>query len=464
MDLREYLLLLLRRWPSFVIAFAAVVGLVVGASLLMSPTYRASATVYVSADPLRVEAARSSSLESESVLSAEERGDQLIASRLKSYAMAINSEAVLMAVIDELGLDESFASLSRRVTAEVVSDSYVLEVTVTGDSATGAAEVANAVTANLPAAVATLDGARSPQASLAQFVVLQRALPPQDRISPNLKLNAAVALLLGLFVGALAAVLTETFDNRLRRGTQMTAGGVRYLGAVPALKERARATLLVPDEQTPDIRDLFTGLAVDVRIAAGAGRRLLLTSPRPGAGTTSVAVNLASRLAAAGEQVLYVDADTSERSFTAIAGFANDPGLSDVIAGSADLDSALAFWQAGGFTVLPHGKTAMTASDLLGGSSFRQLLATVDQIFDVVIFDAPTMLQNPSAGLLMREVPLVLLVAQARRTRLSEFRAATDVARRAGVGIVGAVITRGTRSTAIATAAELTAETMAPVS
>ena len=465
MDLREYLLLILRRWPSFVIAFSVVVGAVVGASLLMAPTYSASATLYVSADPARVETTRGAGAESESVLSAQERGDQIVAGRLKSYAVAINSEAVLLAVIDDLDLDESFASLNRRVSAEVVSESYLLKVTVTDETAAGAADIANAVTANLPAAVATLDGASSPQASLTQFGVLQRALPPQYRISPNLKLNTAVALLLGLFVGALAAVLTETFDNRLRRGTQVTTNGVRYLGAVPVLKERARATLLVPDEQAPELRDFFTRLAVDVRNASGPGQlRILLTSPRAGAGTTSVAVNLASRLAAGGEQVLYIDTDSSERSFTTLTGLGGDPGLSDVIAGSADLDSALAFWQPGGFTVLPHGTTVMNASDMLGGASFRRMLTTADQIFDVVVFDAPTIMHSPEAGLLAREVSRALVVAEAGSTRRSEFRATAEAVRRAGVEIVGSVLMRGTRSTAIATAAEVSDETTERVS
>ncbi|MDN4174573.1 hypothetical protein QWY28_16550 [Nocardioides sp. SOB77] len=457
MDLREYLLLLLRRWPSFVLAFASIVALGVGASLLMEPTYEASASVYVSADPVRVEAAAGSQGDFESALSAQERGDELVAERLKSYAMAINSEAVLLPVIEELDLggEAQFGALNRRVSAEVVSDSRVIEVTVTDRTAGGAADVANGIVASLPSAVARLDGARGPQASLAQFAVLQRALPPQDRVSPNLKLNGALALVLGLFAGALAAVLTETFDNRLRRGSQVSASGARHLGSLPELKERVRATLLVPDEQPPEVRNLFTRLAVDVRIAAGPGPlRLLVTSPREGSGTTSVAANLAARLAAAGEQVLYVDTDTSDRSFSRVAGLADGTGLSDVVAGNSELETSLTFWQPGGFTVLPHGRSTVNAADLLGGASFRSLLETADRIFDAVVLDAPTMRHSPEAGLLLREVPNVLLVVGARRTRRAEFRAAIEAVQRSGATVVGSVLTRATRSTTIATAAE----------
>lgn len=458
MDLRSHLLLLLRRWPVFVATFAVTVAGLVGASFLIEPTFRATSSLYVHADPERAGPSGSE----ESALSAQQRGDQLLAGRLKSYAMAVNSEAVLLAVIDRLSLDDTFSSLNERVTSEVVVDSFVLRIQVEDSTAKGAARIANEVSAQLPVAVAALDGEPSPQASLAQFSVVQQALPPQHRISPNLRLNAAVALLVGLFLGMLAAVLTEVFDNRLRRGAEVLANDVRFLGAVPVLRERVRQSLLEPTAQPRDLQDLFTRVAVDIRLAAGpAPLQLVVTAPGERSGTTSVAVNVATRLAAAGNQVLLVDTDSTRRvtdaaervGVTQAAGLTGRPGLSDVLTERTELDAALAFWEPGGFTVLPAGRVPMNAAEMLGGAAFRRLLDVVGSAFDVIVFDTPAMLTHPHAGLLLREGRWVLVVAEAGGTRRSDFRGIVQAVRTTGAQLAGAVLTRSSRGTALAVSA-----------
>ncbi len=434
MDLREYLLLLLRRWPVVIVTFLLVAGSVVVASLLMPSTYSATASVYVRA-----------ALEQPTIADRAD-ADQNVLTRIKSYALAVNTEAVLLPVIDELKLKTDYSTLNRAVTAEIPSDTYIIDVTVEYDDARVAADIANAFVDQLHVAAAGIDGEASAASATTQFSVMQRALPPESRISPNLKLNGAIAILLGLFVAVAAAVLTEAFDSRLRRGGQLSSAGVRHLSSIPQSK-LAVDSLIHVAENDPS-HSLYRSLALEVLFTAGQPPfSMVVTSTGSKHGTTTVSANLASALAAAGNRVLYVDLGAGSR-LAPLLGVPETTGITDVLTGSADLDMALMYWKEGGFSILPHGSSQVMATETYGSAHFRKLLAALSDLFDVILFDTPPILTSPEAGLLLQSAPHALLVTRAR-THRSKVEAAASAVERAGAQLMGAVLNRaGRRSSA----------------
>ncbi|UDY24919.1 polysaccharide biosynthesis tyrosine autokinase [Nocardioides sp. Kera G14] len=463
MDLREYLLLLLRRWPIFIGSFVVVTAALLSLSFFAVPTYQATASVYLHAVPaLASGASASEPMTPQLAVSAQQSGDLLLLARMKSYALAVNSEAVIDPVIDSLGLDEDFSSVNSRVTTNVPSDSFVIEITTTDTTAASAANLANALAQELPDAAAALDGRTNSHRSEIQFEPMQQALPPKARISPNLKLNGAIAVLLGLFVGVGLAVLVETFDSRLRRGSQVAAAGVRFLGAVPSLGRTEARRAYWPAELPDSVRYLFDRVSVEVLFGAGgAPASIILTSPRPGAGTTLVGAGVAASLAASGSRVLYIDADDEGDGLAGRVGLADVDGLTDVLAERVELGAALHYWEDGGYTIMPIGSGAMRETEMLG-SAFGRVHATLTDLFDVILIDTPDITSHPSAGLLLQHVHHVLVVAQARRTRRGEFLDALDAANRAGAEVVGVVMTQVSRSGQVASAAEFTPRRSVP--
>ncbi|WP_300683261.1 polysaccharide biosynthesis tyrosine autokinase [Nocardioides sp.] len=450
MDLREYLLLLLRRWQFFVGTVVIVGGALMAASFSIPATYQATASVYVRADPEKAAASLGADSSGESGATQMQKADLVATERVKAYAMVVTSESVITPVISELGLNASFSDVAGRITTEIPSNSSVLLVHVTGRTAADAANLANAVATQLPIAVAALEGQSSSMASPMQFSELQKALPPRARISPNLKLNAVVALLLGLILGVFVAVLVETFDSRLRRGAQITAAGVRYLGGVRALVGREREQIAHPETLPIEVQELLDRIGVEVLFAAGgAPTALVVTSPRSGAGTTTVAAGLALGLARGGNRVAYLDLSEPGDQLATRIGLTESSGLTDLMNGRVELDAALHFWEAGGFTVIPRGVASMNAAEMLGSDAFERLVSTLRDLYDVVLIDAPEIRSSPEAALAIRVVPEVLLVAQARRTRRKDVMDSLDAVARSRGRVLGVVLNQVSRGNAV---------------
>ena len=132
MELRDYGMALRRHWRTGVgAAMACLLAAVVG-GLATPGTYRATGQVVAA-----------STGEGTS-------GAQFVSQRVPSCPEVARSRAVLDPVIDELGLDESFADLRARVEASNPLGTSQIDIAVTGRDAAEAARVAGTTPAGVP--------------------------------------------------------------------------------------------------------------------------------------------------------------------------------------------------------------------------------------------------------------------------------------------------------------------------
>ena len=284
MDLRSYLPLLVRRWPIFLIVTIVVGGLLGGASFLIPPVYTAKTEILISARP-----------DADTTVDERRLGAQYVSERVSNYASLVTTETVMSPVIESLDLDMSVGRLADEITVEIPSGTTVLAVAVAAGSATGAAEIATEIAKTLPTAIAQIEGATTAAASPVVVSVIDPASPPQNRTSPNVLLNLIIAGLLGLLAGVLVAVLVDNFDNRVRRGADVTPLGVPYLGGLSFVRGKAVKDLLVFRDQPAEMAAAYRRLGIDVLFQAGEQPvSVLVTSVTTGAGKTTVAAGIAA--------------------------------------------------------------------------------------------------------------------------------------------------------------------------
>ena len=101
MDLRDYALLLRKRWRLIVLCTLLAVAASLAATLATTPTYQASAQLVVS-----------TATGAEGDAGGLSAGGQFAQQRVKSYADIVNSPSVTEAVVDELGLERSATALA----------------------------------------------------------------------------------------------------------------------------------------------------------------------------------------------------------------------------------------------------------------------------------------------------------------------------------------------------------------
>ena len=365
---------------------------------------------------------------------------------MTTYAQAVATESVLAPVVASLDLDATADELADELVVTIPSSTAVLAVTASAPSAELAAAIANRVVAELPAAVASLEGADSPALSPVQIEVLEAAAPPESRSSPNIRLNLLVALILALFVGVLTAAVVDNFDTRIRRAKDVTALGVGYLGGVETVRD-ADVDLLLFTAASPERMAVYRRIAIDTLfLAETSPTHLLFSSVKPGAGKTTVAANIAGALAEAGNRVVYIDLDVRGGRLAAHVGVPQSRGVTDVVTGRATLDDVLFYWKPGAFTVLPCGGSAVDVSELLAGEKFEAALRDLDEMFDVVIVDAPPIANASDAARFTQNISAVVLVAEAVETHRAELLRAAAGLRQAGSRLLGVVLSRVTRT------------------
>ncbi len=274
-------------------------------------------------------------------------------------------------------------------------------------------------------------------------LIVDRAHTPQMKYRPVIRLNLAVALVLGLFGGVLLALLLERLDDTVKSATDVEhVLGLATLGVIPLLQGQT------PEQALADARSGFAEAyrsmrtALQFSTADGAPRVLLITSTRPGEGKSTTASALAHNFAQLGQRVLLIDADLRNPSQHREVGIDNTRGLSNVLAGAMAWREVVHNPADGGPAVMTCGPLPPNPAELLAGPRLATLLEEARTEFDVVILDAPPVLGLADAPLLGHLAAGTVLVIEAGATRLDHVR---DALKRLAVSrtrVVGAVLTK----------------------
>jgi capsular exopolysaccharide synthesis family protein len=172
---------------------------------------------------------------------------------------------------------------------------------------------------------------------------------------------------------------------------------------------------------------------------------ILVTSPSPREGKSTVASNLAIALAEIHRRVLLVDADLRRPRLHAIFGQANTWGLTDLLQDETPCEEygveALAReTQVPGLFLLPSGAGFTGSSRLLYLHRMAELLARLRGEFDAIVIDTPPVLSLADARMISRFVDGVVLVFRAGQTQREAAAAAANLFEADGTPVFGTVL------------------------
>jgi receptor protein-tyrosine kinase len=146
---------------------------------------------------------------------------------------------------------------------------------------------------------------------------------------------------------------------------------------------------------------------------------------------------------------MLVEADLRRPRVTAYMGLVGGAGLSNVLAGTAELDDVTQLWGDGKLSVLGAGPMPPNPSELLGSAHMRALLDRLREENDFVVIDAPPLLPVTDAAVLSVAADGCLLVTRYGSTRRDQLAEAANVLTRIDANLLGVVINRLPQSAAI---------------
>lgn len=149
-------------------------------------------------------------------------------------------------------------------------------------------------------------------------------------------------------------------------------------------------------------------------------KTVVITSAQAREGKTITCCNLAITLALDKEKkVLLVDADLRKPAVHSLFGLPVEPGFSDVLTGSADLESFTKKPAVGDLFVIPAGSEKGSASEVLSLAKIDNVIDKLKSKFDYIIFDTPPVLDFTDASILGSHCDAVIPVIKAGVTQQS---------------------------------------------
>lgn len=306
--------------------------------------------------------------------------------------------------------------------------------------------------------------------------IVERSTPPGAPYKPRPLLNLSFGTLIGTLLAAGIVFLRERMDPSVRvpgsmrrwlntpelgvipnlyanrnGSPELQAGSLSGLGAIEAGAgtEAATRALTLWRDTPAFVTESFRGTLASILRHRSGGvkpRVLLVTSPGPGEGKTTVVQNLGIALAETGRKVLLVDADFRRPHLHKKFHMRNEPSLVDLLLAkepSADADTKYLGVSSGipGLFVVPNRPTDEHVAKLLYSPKLRSFFQNLRSQYDMILVDAPPFLHLADARIMAPLTDAVILVLRSGATSKAHAMEAFRRIQEDGLPFLGTILT-----------------------
>jgi succinoglycan biosynthesis transport protein ExoP len=281
-----------------------------------------------------------------------------------------------------------------------------------------------------------------------EVTIIDVARPAASPIRPQKARLMAMGLLVGVMLGVGAAMGLAWMDQRIHSVEEVAAlVDAPVLGLVPHISIRqslAQRGQHVAHDPTSDVAEAYrtirTAVYFGARNGEGKGNRLLVTSPAPGDGKTTSTSNLAIAMAKAGQRVVLVDADLRRPTQHKVFELDVKAGLSNLMAGTADLAAVIYPTAIENLDVIPAGPVPANPSEILNSQAFADFVDELAARYDHVLIDSPPVAPVTDARILGAMCDATILVIRAEKSTRRVTEHARESLQSVGTRILGVII------------------------
>jgi capsular exopolysaccharide synthesis family protein len=286
-------------------------------------------------------------------------------------------------------------------------------------------------------------------------IVSQPRIPRDEQGNPITKANKKRNLALGVFaaivLGFAAAFLKEKYHNVFYNCEEIENEiNVPVLEVIPCHQTAKQfpnslkvISAIKETQENAKFLGAFDSLYASVRRLAGVSKTqsIVVTSPEPGDGKSTVAMYLAQAAADMGKKTLLVDANFRTPCLHTILGLENVQGLSNLI--SQEFSPQASLIQVSplqkNLFVLTSGKILPSSPRMLGSNQMQHFMEKFQQAFDLVIYDTTHLLGFADASFIAEHADGILLVVGVGKTKRSSITQALNRLQMLHLSILGIV-------------------------
>jgi capsular exopolysaccharide synthesis family protein len=233
--------------------------------------------------------------------------------------------------------------------------------------------------------------------------VISPATAPNSPVFPQRSLFLLGAVGLGGFLGLGLAFVLNIFHGRASLGAEAERRfGYPVVGNLPLIPRRElkhshdlgrTLAQMVGSGSLSSVSEAIRGIRLSLHLSnLGRGTKVILvTSSLPGEGKSTLAVLLAASSAAAGRPTVLIDCDGRKSTISRSLGRVR-PGLTELLAGAADLATVTIYDSEIGCDVISAGAFARSPGDLLASAQMAEVTERLRSRYDCVVIDSPPLL------------------------------------------------------------------------
>jgi capsular exopolysaccharide synthesis family protein len=299
--------------------------------------------------------------------------------------------------------------------------------------------------------------------------VVEPAVAAETPYKPQPTLNISFGTMFGLAFAAGLIFLRERMDRSIKvPGMTHRLFNAPELGVIPNLgngngakrgwlgaknvngtHEDPNTALVAPASAPTFVTESFRSTLASILRNQGSGKAqkvILVTSPGPSEGKTTVVQNLGIVLAESGRKVLLVDADFRRPHLHRKFGLANEWGLIDVLCedlplSEYPLERLAVPTGLPGLAILPNRVTQNNVAKALYSPRFRAVLQNLSRQYDMILVDAPPILSVADARIIAPLTDSLILVLRCGVTDRESAMEAYQRIQADGVSLLGTVLT-----------------------
>lgn len=442
MDLKEIIKIVRARWASILLITCATVLIALGWTLLQPKVYTADASGVVST------AAAPNTNESNATLNY--TTNTLASAKLPSYIELGSLRSVAEYAIEQLNLDTTPENLISQVRVTNPPETLFIRVTATGSTPEEARDLAEVWIRGMTREVNAMETGSPDQQGNLYLAPKDSARLPFSPTSPKMSLNLVVGFIGGLFISLAYILLRHFLDRKIRSVEDVeNITGSTVLGAIPfekALTSKSRLIVQpVAGQKSPQffavseaLRSLRTNIQfIDVDSPV---RAVVVTSPLPGDGKSTVAANLALSIAMNDIPTVLIDADLRRPMQSSIFNVPSGAGLTDVLAGRATLeDVAHNVSDTGNLLFVAAGSVPPNPSEILGSARMKALIDELKEEAFIVI-DAPPVIPVTDATVISARTDGAIIVTTVGKTTTDMLQKTLSILGKAKARALGVVL------------------------
>jgi polysaccharide biosynthesis transport protein len=285
--------------------------------------------------------------------------------------------------------------------------------------------------------------------------VLERAEPSFAPVSPRVKLNLMIGALLGVLLGLGLAFVLESLDNSIKSEEDISlVSGATCLGAIPKISTEIKSTgdvhpmlmrtpaLIVHHRPMSVAAESWRAMRTNLLFTSPDRpvKTIVVTSPSPQEGKTTISIGLATAIAQAGKPVLLIDADLRQPRLHQAFGLAKELGLTTALREERPVEELIKTTEVPNLFLLPSGPVPPNPAELCHSERLFQLVKFLEQRYDRIFLDAPPALLVTDPVLLAARFDAAILVVRTGQTTKKALQDCHRQLCEVGANVIGCVL------------------------